>query len=263
MTQKLFYRSKFLMYSRFELFIPMEESAELDVLFQDITGKIEQLEQQISRFIPGSETSRINSDTDLKPVKVNSFFFNLIEQCLSYYNLTGGFFSICMGEHALNEGSRITLNKESQSITLNNPDTILDFGAVGKGIALELALELLKINGINQALINFGDSSVYGLGSHPHGDCWPVTITNGSHNQTFSLNNNALSSSSLHTVEDKMVPHIFNPETGKLVSQNEKVVVISPSPVIAEILSTAIYAAPASARDSIRLNFPEEEIFIL
>jgi thiamine biosynthesis lipoprotein len=168
-----------------------------------------------------------------------------------------------MGKPPLDEDFGITLNKESQSITLNNSGTTLDFGAVGKGIAVEQALELLKSNGINHALINFGDSSVYGLGSHPHGDCWPVTVTTGAHTQTFSLKNNALSSSGLHTVDDKLIPHIINPETGKLVSENEKIVVISPSPVVAEILSTAIYAAPASARGSIKLNFPGEEIFIL
>jgi len=251
------------MYSRFELFIPMEESAKLESLFQEILDKTEQIEQQISKFIPGSQTSRINSGVGLNPVKVNSFFFNLTEQCLSFSTLTGGYFSICMGEHPLNEGFGITLNKENQCITFNNPGTNLDFGAVGKGIAVEQAVELLKSNGINHALINFGDSSVYGLGSHPHGDCWPVTVTNGSHSQTFSLKNNALSSSGLHTVDDKLVPHIFNPETGQLVSKTEKVVVISSSPVIAEILSTAIYAAPASARDRIRMNFPKEEIFIL
>jgi thiamine biosynthesis lipoprotein len=263
MTQKLFYRSKFMMYSRFELFIPVEESAQLESLFLEIIDKTEQIEQQISKFIPGSETSRINSGSGLKPVKVNSFFFNLIEQCLFFYTLTGGYFSICMGERTLNEGFGVTLNKESESITLNKSGTILDFGAIGKGIAVEQAVEMLKSYGITQALINFGDSSVYGLGSHPHGDCWPFTVSNGYHTQTFSLKNNALSSSGLHAVDDKLIPHIINPENGKLVSKNEKVVVISASPVIAEILSTAIYAAPASARDSIRLNFPKEEIFIL
>jgi thiamine biosynthesis lipoprotein len=241
----------------------MQESAELESLFQEIIDKTEQIEQQISKFIPGSETSRINSCAGFKPVRVNSFYYKLIERSLSFYTLTGGFFSICKGDRSLNESFGIALNKESQSITLNNPGTSLNFGAVGKGIAVEQALELLKNNGIKHALINFGDSSVYGLGLHPHGDCWPVAVSNGSHTQKFSLKNNALSSSSLHHVGDKLVPHIFNPETGKLVTKNEKVVVISSSPVIAEILSTAIYAAPASARDSIRLNFPKEEIFIL
>lgn len=263
MTPKLFYRSKFLMHSRFELFVPMDESAELETVFRQIADNTEQLEQQISKFIPGSETSLVNTGSSSKPVEVNSFFFKLIEQCLVYYNLTGGYFSVCTGKNPLNTGFGITLNKETQSIALNNAGAELDLGAVGKGIAVEQALEMLKINGINTALINFGDSSVYGLGSHPHGDCWPVTVTNGVHSKTFRLKNIALSSSGLHSVDDKLVPHIFNPETGKPVCKNEKIVVISPSPVIAEILSTAVYAAPSSARERIRLNFPGENIIIL
>jgi len=251
------------MYSRFELFIPMEESAELESLFQEIVDKTEQLEQLISKFMPGSETSRVNSGTDLKPVKVNSFFFSLIEQCLSYHNLTKGYFSICTGKSPLISGFGITPDRKTQSITLNNSGVIVDFGAVGKGMAVEQAMELLKINGINHALINFGDSSVYGLGSHPNGDYWPVTITHGSNTRQFRHKNSALSSSGLHASDDKLVPHIINPETGKLVNTNEKIVVISPSPVIAEILSTSIYAAPASARNNIKMNFPAEEIFIL
>jgi thiamine biosynthesis lipoprotein len=250
------------MYSRFELFIPLVESAKLESIFQEIVKKAEQLEKQISKFIPESETSRINSSIAFEPVKVNSSFFALIEQCFSFYKRTLGYYAICTGNQTITDGFGITLNSQTQSVNLNASGIVADFGGIGKGLVVEMASELLRNNGITRALINFGDSSVYGLGSHPHGDYWPVTITNGTNSKTFRLENKALSSSGLHLVDDTLVPHIIDPQTGKVVEKNEKVVVISSSPVIAEVLSTAIYAAPDDARGKIKMNFPDE-VYIL
>ncbi len=50
----------------------------------------------------------------------------------------------------------------------------VDSGAIGKGLSMQIDLKLLHRAGIQQAYINFGDSSVFGV--QPHDDCWPVNI---------------------------------------------------------------------------------------
>ena len=52
---------------------------------------------------------------------------------------------------------------------------ILDFGGIAKGYALEKVRNILKAAGVENALLNFGGSSVLGMGHHPLGPCWEVT----------------------------------------------------------------------------------------
>lgn len=51
---------------------------------------------------------------------------------------------------------------------------ILDFGGIAKGYALEKVRNILKASGVENALLNFGGSSVLGMGHHPLGPCWEV-----------------------------------------------------------------------------------------
>ena len=51
---------------------------------------------------------------------------------------------------------------------------ILDFGGIAKGYALEKVRNILKAAGVENALLNFGGSSVLGMGHHPLGPCWEV-----------------------------------------------------------------------------------------
>ncbi len=258
-----FYQSSFLMYSRFELFIPVKETVKLNLLFQQIVEKMGQLENDISKYSERSETSRLNINAAKKPVKVSSSFFGLLQQCIEYNQKTGGYFNICAGSGSQKDRMGITIDKKTQTVYYESADISIDFGAIGKGLAMEIALKSLQNEGIVQAFINFGESSVFGLGMHPHGDCWPVNIINGKNSLTLNLNNNGLSSSGLHTVNDELTAHIFDPLTSQLVKRNEKIVVKSDSPVLAEVLSTAYYAAPDHKRNEISYNFPDAEIYML
>ena len=53
----------------------------------------------------------------------------------------------------------------------------LDFGAVGKGYAADKAVEILKANGINSALLDLG-GNIQAVGKKPDGSLWRVGIKN-------------------------------------------------------------------------------------
>ena len=79
---------------------------------------------------------------------------------------------------------------------------ILDFGGIAKGYALEKVRNILQEAGVENALLNFGGSSVLGMGHHPLGPCWEVApegpppsapSLNTAQNRDGTPKNNALS----------------------------------------------------------------------
>ena len=91
---------------------------------------------------------------------------------------------------------------------------------------------------VNHAFVNFGNSSILGIGHHPYGDCWKVSFLNP-YNQSllneFNLKNTTLSTSG-NTIQ--YTGHIMNPITGLFNEQRKASSILSADPLEAEILST-------------------------
>lgn len=263
MAASFFFRNHFLMHSRFELLIPLSDSEKLNRLFNEMLLSIENLENKISRFIETSQTSILNKEASISPVKVDDNFFNLVEKCIQFNKRTFGCFDITAKKGSASGINAINTNSQEKTISFESEEVTIDFGAIGKGLALEIAIELINKSGTKDALINFGDSSIYGIGAHPNGNSWPVSISNGRNRIQVKLKNNGLSSSGLHDADSTKIAHILNPLSGELIRKDEKVVVVSNSPLLSEVLSTSIYAADEIARERIKKEFTDEEIFII
>lgn len=259
MSSGFFFRNKFLMHSRFELFIPQKESEHLLNLFEKVTNRISELENKISRFIETSDTSRLNTQAFLKPVTVDHEFFLIVDKCLEYNRRTNGYFNI----DSSGTKNGLVLEPVNSTISFGSEKVNIDFGAIGKGLGIEIAIELIQNHGIQNALINFGDSSIYAIGSHPLNQFWPVSVSNQHHKINLELSDNGFSSSGLHDDGETKIAHIINPVTNEIVFKHEKVVVVSKSPLTAEVLSTAIYAADEKSRKEIEKEFPNEKILII
>lgn len=52
----------------------------------------------------------------------------------------------------------------------------LDFGGLGKGLALDRAVAVLRGAGVRSALLSAGESSIAVIGAHPLGGRWPFAI---------------------------------------------------------------------------------------
>ena len=91
---------------------------------------------------------------------------------------------------------------------------------------------------VNHAFVNFGNSSILGIGHHPYGDCWKVSFLNP-YNQSllneFNLKNTTLSTSG-NTIQ--YTGPIMNPITGLFNEQRKASSILSADPLEAEILST-------------------------
>ena len=115
---------------------------------------------------------------------------------------------------------------------------------------------MLKNAGITTALVNFGNSSVCGIGRHPSGDSWQVGVENplrrGENMTFFGLNNLCLSSSG-NLPSNR--GHIRSPRTGKPVTDNRIVSVAAPSALDSEVLSTALFVADTAQRQTVLRHF--------
>jgi len=170
----------------------------------------------------------------------------LLQLCEQFRLATDGFFDI-----AALSGSRLRpayiLDSRRRRARLQK-GIMLDFGGIAKGYALDKCANLLRDEFcITQALLNFGGSSVLGIGSNPNGPFWKVGTESG---EEFSLKDSALSiSGRSRNGREHISSH------GKLVNRDMDVAVTGGSAMICEVLSTAIYACPEKARDELISGF--------
>jgi thiamine biosynthesis lipoprotein len=148
----------------------------------------------------------------------------------------------------------LELDESNLSIRFKRPGVMLDFGAIGKGYAIERAALLLREAGVGSALIHGGTSTVYGLGSAPDGEAWKVAVEYPESPDTapelltvVPLQDEALSVSAVWGKfftgdNNKIYGHVMDPRSGEPASQALLAAVIVPEATDSDALSTALLA---------------------
>lgn len=126
-----------------------------------------------------------------------------------------------------------------------------------KGYALESIRELLQLYGIEDALVNMGNSSILALGHHPLATGWRIGfeqgfVSNKGEKQEVLLKNECLTVSGNDSLERK---HIIAPYSGKLIEGKWMVAVVTESGAVGEILSTAWFAADTYQQKLLEMEF--------
>ena len=122
----------------------------------------------------------------------------------------------------------------------------LDLGGIGKGYALDRAVERLRGQGVANALLNFGQSSLWALWRPPGTGGWRLALRrpDGGIAGFVTLVDRALSvSASLgqsRSIAGKRYGHVVDPRTGRPVEREMLACVVAPSAAQAEALSTAL-----------------------
>lgn len=223
--------------------------------------EIDRLENELSRFKPNSDISRINNLKVAERIVLSADAFNCINRSIELHNETHGAFNIACGsllkcwlnpdytlrnpsndeiESAIKKSKieNIVLHPEDFSIEILVEGTMVDLGAFGKGYAVDAVAEILSEWNIESALLSAGRSSIKAIGSPPDLPGWDISISNPvDKNQvikTFSLNDISVGASGLNKGF-----HIINTITGKPEMKKKGCWVFSDSCAGADAFSTA------------------------
>lgn len=226
----------------------VSQSDYLPSIVANIQQEVKRVEAFANRFDPDSELSLINRMAFEHPVTVSEELFALLTECMAYTPLTLGYFDITINSsNGFKDGIRNIITDEAQhTIRFLHPDVQLDLSGYIKGYVLRAIRNMLKQEGISNALINMGNSSILALGNHPHGEGWKISLprpaSTGETNETndFLLHNECLTTSGNRPGNQWPV---LNPLTREATQRSAPVSVRTTDPALGEVLSTALFLA--------------------
>ncbi len=260
-----------LMGSRFDITVVAPDSIEAHKYIDLAAGEISRIEQLISSWDKNSQTSLINQNAGVKPVKVDKELFELIQRSLALSRLTDGAFDISYAsmdriwkfdgsmesmptQEAISNSvelvgfREIRLDEDDGTVFLPNKGMKIGFGAIGKGYAADKAKELLVSQGVTSGIINAsGDMTTWG--KQPSGNDWKVAITNPKNKeQSYALlpvYNKAVVTSGDYEkyveLDGIRYTHIIDPRTGYPATGLISVTVFAPKAELADALATSIF----------------------
>ena len=261
------HKQKYVMGTVFEI-VAYETSADhanraIDRAFEEIV----RLDSVMSNYKRDSELSRLNRTAHFHPQPVSLDLYRVIEESLQYSRVSGGKFDISVGPlvdlwKAQLRGERLVSAQDEmkarqcvgyEKIRLLPPDHVefqsrclrIDLGAIGKGYALDRAVEVLRSQGIERALISAGGSTIYALGTPPGRNGWSVQLRDPTQRVApeVLLKDDSVSTSEQSTpsaLDAKPAGHIIDPQQGTPMKTSYAVSVVAPSATASDALSTTL-----------------------
>ena len=275
------------MATRFEIVLCGNDATSLRAAGEEALNEIERLEAQLSLYRVSSEIANINARAAREAVRIEPSLFRLLQHAKQLSEETEGAFDVtvaplmrawglmggkgkvptrnelakaraCVGMHL------VELDPKNFTIRFSRPGVMLDLGAIGKGYAIDQAVEVLREAGIARALLHGGTSTVYGIGGP-----WKVAIDSDKDVliAVVELTDTALSVSAVwgksFKAGKKTYGHVLDPRSGKPVSRALLAAVILPSATETDALSTALLTVGTPGHKSIQALRPEMQSLVL
>jgi len=252
---------------RFEVVLSGEDGRHVAAA-RDALDEIETLEAQLTVFRETSEVVRLNQRAAREAVAVEAGLFALLQRCRELHERTEGAFDVtstplsrCWGflrregrlpteseiaaACALVGMQRVELSEERREVRFQREGMELNFGAIGKGYALDRIALLLRARGVSQALLSAGRSSVLALGGPDEGFLIDVVSPRARAPRLarLRLRGAALGTSGAGVqfaeIEGRRYGHVLDPRSGWPASGVLSASVIAADAATADALSTA------------------------
>lgn len=295
-SQKRYYTSsatELIMGSRFEITIVDENKTAADSYVAKAIAEIRRLENIISSWKPNSETSKINNNAGIGPVKVSTELFELIKRSKSISELTDGAFDItyaALDTHWKFDGSmthfptdeelkgsvskigydKIILDEPNQTVFLKDKGMKIGFGAIGKGFAADWVKEKFKNLGVTGGLINAsGDLTTWG--TQESGKKWVIGITNpmepGKVFAWLPIDDSSIATSGDYEkfieYQGKKYSHIIDPRTGMPTTGIKSVSIFAKSAELSDALATSVFILGREAGFYLINQLPDVEALLI
>lgn len=248
-------------------------------VFDEIFARVRQIEEQMSTSDEDYETTellKVNRAAGRSAVSVSQDTFEVVEEAVRYSRLTEGRFDVSVGplvdlwgigtEGAgvpdperiaetleLIDYTRVELLPGPSSVYLPEAGMAVDVGGIAKGYAADEAARILRENGIESALLDFG-GNIMTIGTKPDEVPWRIglqipelDVPRGQFLGIAEVTDLSIVTSGTYEryfIEDGVqYHHILDTETGRPVRNSlASVTIITEESMRADALSTAVFA---------------------
>ncbi len=242
--------------------------AQMSAVWHEVFATAQRFDALFTTYAPHSPLSHLNAQAGQGLQAVPAEVSDILRISQRYADLTNGAFDITVRpllslwrqaettqtqptvaaiRHTLRfVGSQKLRFATPHQVGLPAPGMALDLGGIGKGYALDRIAKQLHEQRLTNALLNFGQSSLWALGRPADGEGWRLLLRqpNGEIVGVATFSDQAVSiSGSLGQsmqVEGWRYGHIIDPRTGRPVQRDLLACVVAPSAAQAEALSTAL-----------------------
>ena len=264
-------RKLYLLGSPFELTVVAQDTLQGNIFIDQGIAEVKRIENLISDWIPTTLISEINRNAGIRPIKVTSELYDLVERSIKISELTSGAFDISyasmdkiwkfdgsMKEMPSTEAikksverigyEKIILDTKNKTIFLKDTGMKLGLGGIGQGYIADKVKEVLQAKGCAAGIVNVsGDINTWG--SQTDGKPWTVGVVNPVNKNkvfaTFPLIDSAVETSGSYekyvTFNNLRYSHIIDPRTGYPATGVVSVSVFAKQTEIADALATGVF----------------------
>lgn len=233
-------------------------------------GEIQRIDRVMSLHRPDSELNRLNQRAAAEPIAVSRDLFKVISVAGEISEQTEGSFDITIRpladlwgfiwkEYRMPTESEleatlprvnyklIELDDARQTVRFLGPGISIDLGGIGKGYAVDRAIEKLESNGITNAMVKIG-GDLRVIGAPPGRTNWTVQIEDPQkkgRRRELPLRDVALSTSgnyeNFFMIQGQRYSHILNPRTGLPIRGISGCTVVAPTCAESDAYATAFF----------------------
>jgi FAD:protein FMN transferase len=275
---------------RFEIMLSSEDTAHV-ASARDALDEADAIESQLTVFRDTSAVTDLNRRAGDEDVGVDAALFDLIARCGALHAATDGAFDVtstplsrCWGflmrqgrlpaDDAISEAreqvgmQHVQLDAGRHSVRFARRGVELNFGAIGKGYALDQMASMLRADGVRRALLSAGRSSVVAVGGRGRG--WPIDLrprlasgligrllirdgavgTSGAGEQFFE-------------VDGRRYGHVIDPRSGRPAAGVLGATVVTGDGAAADALSTAFLIGGPDLAERYCASHPETMVVLV
>jgi thiamine biosynthesis lipoprotein len=266
-NKPLVHKTKYIMGTVYEIAAYDASATHASQAIDQAFAEIARLDEVMSNYKPESDLNRLNRNGHFHAEMVPPDLYRVIEESLEYSRVSGGKFDITVAPlvdlwKAALRGARVPSEAEQKKmeacvgydkIELISPDKVefhspcmrIDLGSIGKGYAVDRAADILLANGIHDALIDAGQSTIYGMGAPPERAAWEVHLRDpsGRVDPQVMLSDNSVSTSEQtppSLLGNATAGHIIDPQNGKPLKTKYAVSIVAKTGTASDALSTTL-----------------------
>lgn len=234
--------------------------------------RIARLDATLSDYDPDSELSRLAGSAGGPPVAVGPDLFDVLEKSRAWYERSGGLLDPTVApvgrlwrrarrERKLPDPGKLAealplvgmdkliLDPEARTVQLTRPGMKLDVGGIAKGLTSQAAIDVLREQGVDRALVA-GAGDIVVSGPPPGSDGWTIGVATLEPSKQapeiyLSLKDCATSTSGdaerFVVIDGRRYSHIIDPKSGRAFEERASVTVVAPDGTTADALETTAY----------------------